>query len=154
MRRILKFDNSGGSVLANYNTQQKKLLIDFLTAHSGQAFSAEEIYSALTEGSEEAPGRSTVYRLINRLCDDGTVKRFVPDGTKRFRYQIAGGEECHHHLHLKCTECGRLLHMRDTQSDDVLDMIFGDCGFSVDREHTTLFGCCDDCRRRDEKEKM
>lgn len=140
--------------MAHYNTQQKKYLLDFLASHSGSAFSADEIVTALENSGIDAPGRSTVYRLINKLCEDGTVKRFVPDGAKRFLYQIAGGEECHHHLHLKCTECGRLLHMPDDRTDDVLKMVFGDCDFSVDREQTTLFGCCGECRRKDEKEKQ
>ena len=140
--------------MAHYNTQQKRSLVDFLTRYSGRAFTADEIVSALEKNSPDTPGRSTVYRLINRLCEDGTVKRFVPDGSKRFRYQIAGGEECHHHLHLKCTECGRLIHMPDAQTDDVLKVVFGDCDFSVDREQTTLFGCCGDCRRKDENENI
>ncbi len=138
--------------MAHYNTQQKKILVDFLTLHSGKAFTADEIVAALEKNCADPPGRSTVYRLINRLCDDGAVKRFTPDGSKRFRYQITGGEECHHHLHLKCTECGRLIHMPVPQTDEVINVVFGDCDFSVDRERTTLFGCCGECRKKDERE--
>lgn len=139
-------------MVANYNTQQKKLILGFLSDNAGNAFSADQIVAALADKGCGAPGRSTVYRLMGRLCDEGTVKRFVPDGKKRSLYQIAGGEECHHHLHLKCTECGKLLHMREAESEDVLKLIFGDCNFSVDREQTTLFGCCGECRQK-EKEK-
>lgn len=138
--------------MAHYNTQQKKILVDFLASHSGRAFGADEIVDALEKSCADPPGRSTVYRLINRLCEDGEVKRFISDGSKRFRYQAAGGEECHRHLHLKCTECGCLIHMPDSQTDDVLNVVFGDCGFSVDREMTTLFGCCGNCRRKDKGE--
>ena len=46
-------------------------------------------------------------------------------------------------------ECGKLLHMREAESEDVLKLIFGDCNFSVDREQTTLFGCCGECRQKE-----
>ena len=134
--------------MAHYNTHQKKMLVDFLESHSGRAFSVDEIVSAMSDTENEAPGRSTVYRLLNGLCADGTVKRFPEEGGNRFLYQLAGGEECHHHLHLKCNVCGRLLHMEDNVSDEVLHMIAGESGFDVDREQTTLFGKCKECRNK------
>ncbi len=127
-------------------TQQKKLLLDFLKSHPDTPFSVEELTKQLESTSETTPGKSTVYRLIGQLVESGTVKRFVKGNSRQFLYQIAGGEECHHHLHLKCTSCGKLLHMGHSLSNQVLSEILGESDFSVEVESTTLFGCCRDCK--------
>ena len=132
--------------MATYMTQQKKLLLDFLKSHPDTPFSVEELTKQLESTSETTPGKSTVYRLIGQLVESGTVKRFVKGNSRQFLYQIAGGEECHHHLHLKCTSCGKLLHMGHSLSNQVLSEILGESDFSVEVESTTLFGCCRDCK--------
>lgn len=134
-------------ILAEYHTQQKTVLTDFLRQHSETPYTVEELAGELERlFGETAPGKSTLYRLINRLVEEGTVKRFVKGNSRHFVYQIAGGEDCHHHLHMKCTDCGRLIHMGHEQSEMILDSIFGDTSFEVDREQTTIFGVCAECR--------
>lgn len=132
--------------MAQYNTQQKSLLTEFLEEHSDRPYTIEELAEELkTEYSEKAPGKSTLYRLINKLVAEGTVKRFVKGNSRHFLYQLAGGEECHHHLHLKCMTCGKLLHMNHEQSEAVMTAILGSSSFEVDREQTTIFGRCAEC---------
>lgn len=143
MRITLKF---GSDNLAQYNTQQKTILTEFLTKHADRPFMIEELADELAkEYPEKPPGKSTLYRLINKLVEEGTVKRFVKGNSRHFLYQLAGGEDCHHHLHMKCTECGKLLHMNHEQSEAVMTAIFGGSSFEVDREQTTIFGKCADC---------
>ena len=133
--------------MAEYKTHQREVLLNFLSEHSDTPFLIDELVRKLSECyGEKAPGKSTVYRLINRLVEDGTVKRFEKSNSRQFVYQIAG-EECHHHLHMKCLNCGKLLHMDHEQSDELIKLIYGDSSFEVDREQTTLFGCCKECKR-------
>ncbi len=131
--------------MAEYKTRQKELLLQYLASQRDRPLSVEEIFDGVSDLSD-APGKSTVYRLINRLCDEGEVKRF--EEGKRFYYQLAGGEACHHHLHLKCTNCGRLLHMDHEQSEKLIEAIYGEQGFTVSETETTLFGECGECRRK------
>ena len=132
--------------MATYNTHQKELLINFLKSNPDTPFSIDEVAMRLCELSVDAPGKSTVYRLMSALVEKGTVKRFVKGNSRQFLYQIAGGEECHHHLHLKCTECGKLLHMKHELSEQLLSDILGENDFTVKVDSTTLFGCCKDCK--------
>lgn len=134
--------------MAEYKTHQREALIDFLSAHSDTPFFIDELVQKLEEHyGDKAPGKSTVYRLVARLVEDGTVKRFENGNSRQFVYQIAGGEECHHHLHMKCLNCGKLLHMEHEQSEALIRLIYGDSDFEVDREQTTLFGCCKECKK-------
>ena len=88
--------------MAQYATEQKKILIDFLREHRESAFSVEEIVTELqrTDG-EKVPATSTVYRLITKLVEEGAVKRFVRGHSRQFLYQIVEDEHCRSHLHLR-----------------------------------------------------
>ena len=132
--------------MATYNTHQKEILVDFLKNNPDTPFSIEEPAEKISKTSPDAPGKSTIYRLIGQLVEKGTVKRFVKGNSRQFLYQIAGSEECHHHLHMKCTECGKLLHMGHELSEKVLSNILGESDFTVATDSTTLFGCCKDCK--------
>lgn len=131
--------------MAQYKTQQKEELLAFLFSHRDTPMRVEEISEQLHAKNENAPGKSTIYRLIGRLCEEGKVKRFEQGSSRTFLYQYAGDEACHHHLHLKCLSCGKLLHMDHAQSERLLSEIYGDSDFLVDQEETTLFGRCKSC---------
>ena len=135
--------------MASYNTHQKEILISFLKNHPDTPFSIDELTERLISEAPDAPGKSTVYRLMGQLVEKGTVKRFVKGNSRQFLYQIAGTEECHHHLHLKCTGCGKLLHMKHEQSEQLLSNILGENDFSVELDSTTIFGSCKDCRTKE-----
>lgn len=130
--------------MAHYQTAQKKLLLDFLREHSRQAFTIEELAAAL-EGREHAPGKSTLYRLMPLLVQEGRVKRFVRGTSRQFLYQMMG-ESCRTHLHLKCSICGQMVHMGHEESLDLVRMIDKKYHFSVSEGDTVLFGLCENCR--------
>ncbi len=132
--------------MAEYRTMQKKALVDFMTSHCETAFSAEELSEKLKrEPIKTVPGKSTVYRLLQRLVEEGTVKRMVSGNSRKFVYQIVSGEHCDSHLHLKCTGCGKLLHMDDSESSQLLLQVLRKNKFSIDERQTVLLGRCEGC---------
>jgi Fur family ferric uptake transcriptional regulator len=127
--------------MANYHTEQKKLLLDFLQNNSGRSYTIEEICASL--GGEV--GKSTVYRLMNGLVEEKKVHKSAGEG-RQFRYRITADEHCKHHLHLQCTDCGRVLHLDEATSDALLDSVLASGGFSVSEEDTVLMGRCAGCK--------
>ncbi|SDA17394.1 Fur family transcriptional regulator, ferric uptake regulator [Ruminococcus sp. YE71] len=130
-----------------YKTVQREELVRFLTEHSSEAFTVSEIAERMKadESVVKAPGESTVYRLIKELVESGTVKRIVRGNSRQFVYQITAGEDCAHHLHLKCTVCGKLCHMNDEESKEIMSRILDNDAFAVDSS-TVLLGKCEKCR--------
>ncbi len=128
--------------MAEYKTKQKEELLSYLRETCETPQSVEQIFAGLRRRGSPL-GQSTVYRLVNKLCAEGALKRFSEN--KTFTYQLVAGEDCHHHLHLKCTQCGRLLHMGHSESERLIEDIFGANGFAVSEEATTLFGRCGEC---------
>ncbi len=132
--------------MACYKTVQKRIVSDFFEKHCEKAFSVEELSHELGRRfGADAPGKSTVYRIVQKMVEEGTLKRLVKGNSRSFVYQIAAGEHCAMHLHMKCIECGRLLHMDDEQSHGLLRKILEENGFCVNEQQTVLLGKCIDC---------
>ena len=130
--------------MSSYRTEQKKTLLDFLSKNKDNSFTIDEITEKLqTEGA--SVGRSTVYRLVNRLVEDGAVRRFVKSNSRSASYQLVAGEHCECHLHLKCLGCGMLFHMDEEISDELVNKIRRSSAFSVDEEESVLYGKCSAC---------
>ena len=132
--------------MAQYATEQKKYLIDFLREHREESFTVEEIVCGLQKtDAQKVPATSTVYRLITKLVEEGSVKRFVKGHSRQFLYQIVDREHCRSHLHLRCMDCGKLIHLNEKISEDLLQAIRSTSDFSVDEEETVLMGACATC---------
>ena len=52
-----------------YQTEQKKQLLDFLREHKEEHYTIDQIILNLQ--GEHTPGKSTVYRLIKQLVEEG-----------------------------------------------------------------------------------
>ncbi len=129
-----------------YRTAQKNMLVAFLRENADNAFTVEELATAL--GGENGVGKSTLYRLLPALVQSGEVKRFYKENSRKAVYQAVGCCHCDEHLHLKCTDCGKLLHLNDHASAAVLRNVLRDSHFAVDEKQTVLFGKCAVCRKK------
>ena len=132
--------------MSEYNTEQKRMLWSFLCSNCEISYTAEELVDGLRElYGADAPGKSTVYRLLPRLVEEGQVKRLVKGRGRSFVYQGVRGEDCRCHLHMKCMSCGKLFHLDESVSDELLSRIRKNTDFSVNEEETVLFGKCGSC---------
>ena len=112
-----------------------------------RSFTIDEIIESMDADASYAikPGKSTLYRLLPSLVEAGTVHRFTRDKGCKAAYQIVGGRSCHSHMHMKCNGCGRLLHMSDSASRELMEQIEKLNQFHLDLAHTLLYGTCSDC---------
>ncbi|MBQ3516554.1 MAG: transcriptional repressor, partial [Lachnospiraceae bacterium] len=91
--------------------------------------------------------QSSVYRLMKKLVDEGMVRRHSKEDSRQYVYQIIQSEECHAHLHLQCTECGKLVHLSHEATKEARQWMQGATGFELDQEKTFLYGTCTDCKK-------
>ena len=124
-----------------YNTGKREKILAFLTNNANESYTLESISEALTT---DGKGKSTVYRIVSELVEEGCVRRLSDGKTRHCTYQYVGDEHCHHHLHLKCKECGRLVHLDENVSKDFERTVMNIGGFAIE-EGTFLFGICKDC---------
>ena len=91
---------------------------------------------------------STIYRNIERLVEDGDLLQFPGNGTNKASYQLPLEDSCHNHLHLKCSVCGKVIHLDCQQMRDFADHIRQYHGFSLSCDDTVLYGICKECREK------
>lgn len=131
--------------MTGYHTAQKAMLLQFLSEHKDRAFTVEEVAQALQARTADAPAKSTLYRLMQRLVEEHAVKRLVRGNSRSFVYQLVSDEHCHFHLHLKCSQCGKFLHLDEGLSREMREKVRAAASFFVSNEDTVFFGLCADC---------
>ena len=129
---------------ATYQTRQRKLLLDCFMNNSGRQFTIAELVET---AGEDAPAVSTAYRLVGKLCDEGLVRRLTREDTRQAVYQISGHTCCAEHLHIKCVDCGLLIHL-DRKAQQALS---DSTGFVIDDERSMLYGRCAKCAEASRK---
>lgn len=132
------------SLMKTYNTSQKQQIVEFMKSNSDRQYTIEEV-----AGCINSVGKSTVYRLINRMVDEGIVRRTVKGKSRQFLYQYSAAAGCASHLHMKCRECGQVLHMDDGQSKRLMEMLHESRNFELDMRDTLLMGTCENCSLTD-----
>lgn len=143
----------GGDMVENsYNTRQGGLILSLLRSQPGKHFTADDIIAELAEKGMPV-GKATVYRHLDKLVKQGVVRKYIAaEGQSACFEFIDGDGACNEHYHLKCSQCGRLIHTECEYLDEVARHILEHHGFVISPEKTVFYGCCDNCREAlDEK---
>ena len=139
---------------------QRVCLIDLdpqahASLHLGVVKSDEEpsIYDVLTRDcpiakvrqQDSRVGYATVYRTLRLLaeCELANVRHFG-DGVTR--YEVADEGE-HHHDHLICTDCKRIVEFEDEAIEVLQDRVAERYGFALRSHKHELYGVCPDCQK-------
>ena len=146
-----------------YNTHARRILIEYLTTVSDRTLTPSQIYAGLAEYTgrgAELPGKSTVYRLLSQLCDEGIIKKFSSvkascshcshtDGSGGlYVYQYSPDTDCSTHLHIRCLLCDKTVHATDDGELSALaDALMERHGFELSDGQTVLYGICPVCKR-------
>ncbi len=138
------------SEIGGYKTRQRERILRLLTENAGRHLSVDEVVDHL-RGQGEPVGKSTVYRYLDRLVEQGLVRRYFLEERTGACYQYAGGEErCREHFHLKCIGCGGLLHVECSYLDEVAQHVASHHRFAIDHTKTVLYGLCELCAAKQE----
>ena len=128
---------------SEYKTKQRAVILDFLKENSAHVC-ARDIALHLDELGIKV-GIATVYRTLDRLCEQGVVRKFVIDERSGACYQYVQDAECNEHFHLKCVNCGALVHMSCGFLKKMEEHIFDEHGFTVSSGKTVIYGLCSKC---------
>jgi Fur family ferric uptake transcriptional regulator len=134
---------------SGYNTKQKEKLLEYLVKNKEKHTNVQEISAFLT--AEGTPvGVATIYRQLDRLVEQGLVRKYAFDGKTCACYQyIEDDEQCRSHFHLKCLSCGKLIHLDCEHLAELTRHIEDEHGFEIDYSQTVFYGRCSDCSGED-----
>ena len=128
-----------------YSTRQKRELLKFLEERSLRHFSVDEVVFEMRDRGEKI-GRSTVYRYLELLAEQGSVRKYQNvQGITQYQH-VADSASCDDHFHMMCRRCGNLMHVDCALMRSMTEHLMKDHGFMLDPRETILVGVCEKCR--------
>ena len=127
-----------------YSTRQKRELLSFLKNHDLQHYSVDDLVFEMLQQGEKI-GRSTVYRFLETLAEQGTVRKYQNSRGMTLYQHVEHSADCDAHFHMMCRECGRLFHVSCDLMASLANHISSHHHFCIDPRETTLVGVCARC---------
>ena len=129
-----------------YKTKQRVALLEYLEATRDKHITVADI-RAHFEAQGEPIGTTTLYRQVEDLVREGVLRKYIVDENSAACFAYVGEQPTETpFVHCKCERCGRLLHIRCGQFEDMQKHISGEHDFAVDPIRTVLYGICADCK--------
>ncbi len=136
---------------ARRNTRSKALILQSLEALGGRHITAEELFDMLKEKSTPV-AKSTLYRFLSQLEQDGLVKKYFVGENSCACYQFVGkNSDCHEHFHLLCRQCGEITHFENPSLEKLIKNLDNANDFSIDIKDSPFYGTCKTCMRKDKQ---
>lgn len=128
-----------------YRTRQREVILEYLKKSNSHHVSIEDVLEHL-KASGEKVGRTTIYRYMEKLTEQGVLRKyFIEEGAGACYQYVDSGRCCHEHFHLKCLKCGSLLHLECDYLNQIGKHIEEHHGFKVDNTKTVFYGVCKEC---------
>lgn len=130
-----------------YKTKHQGELIEFLKTIPGRHVTAGEICTCM-KNSGSTIGTATVYRQLEKLVSEGTINKYIVDKGSSACYEyVPDAEHCSTEscYHLKCSSCGKLIHLECHEVSILTGHIKEHHGFTVDPRRTVFYGICSEC---------
>ena len=130
--------------VVNYRTRQSEAILDYIVSRGSEHITAAQIVEHF--GNEGvAIGRTTVYRHLDKLAENGKLRRYTTDGVAGACYQYVDDDGCRSHFHLKCEGCGNILHFECGKIDSLERHLSAKHAFQIDMTRTVFYGTCAAC---------
>lgn len=132
-----------------YKTEQRQLVVTCLDENSDRYQTVDEVFAKL-HGSGANIGRTTVYRTLEKLADEGTVSKVVgAPGTSALYKRLSDADQGQ----LLCLRCGRVFPLDCSMLSSFAHHVREHHGFAIDQRRTVICGVCEQCRRAEESPK-
>lgn len=132
---------------SSYKTKQRQAILEFILDNKDNHITVNQIADHLADNNTHV-GVTTIYRHLEKLLEQGLVRKYTIDGTTGACFQYAKQDkECHEHFHLKCEKCGCLIHLECSHLDELYRHIYNDHEFKINAFRTVLYGICKDCAK-------
>ena len=120
-------------------------MLKFLKERELQHFSVDDVVFEMQDRGEKI-GRTTVYRFLEQLAEQGSVRKYQSvQGVTQYQH-VADGAHCDAHFHMMCSKCGNLLHVDCQLMGTLSRHLMAEHGFQLDPRETILVGLCEKCR--------
>ncbi len=130
---------------AEYKTKARTVLFEFLQENPDRGFTAIDLLTYL-QLNIEGVNKTTVYRNLDRLCEQGIIYKYREPEHEGWFYQYSAEHaNCNTHIHGKCSVCGKLFHIEDDFVNEFEKNVMENYGLKIDFGKTIIVGVCQAC---------
>lgn len=130
-----------------YKTKQRDHILQFLIENQSRHVTVDDVVDHLKQSGNPV-GKATVYRYMDKLVNQGDVRKFLLEDSSACYQYAANKEECAGHFHLKCITCKKLIHLNCDFMNGIEQHILKEHHFQVDSSRTVFYGQCEDCMKQ------
>lgn len=132
---------------AGYKTNNRRIIREFLSNNANRTVSVADVLEHFEKKNLDI-NITTVYRYMDKLESENQVIKYKSDNGKTAVYQyVEDGMGCSGHLHLKCVNCGKIIHLDCHFMDEIAKHIDDDHGFLIQCKNSLIYGLCENCRK-------
>ena len=129
------------------NTRQKQIILETLQETRLHPTISELYQQVLLK--DDTIGQATVYRNVNRLVEEGLVRRIsTPSDVDHY------DGDCREHFHLLCKSCGKIKDVMDSDLTRYLSEMTEKHHIKIDHFQVLLEGICQECCERGNYEEI
>ncbi|MBR3786134.1 MAG: transcriptional repressor [Firmicutes bacterium] len=134
-----------------YKTNNRTKMMEYLKSNQNRTVSVKDIDAHMR--SLDCPvNMTTIYRYLDKLEREGVVMRYADEHGEKATYQLTEREHhCDSHLHLKCVDCGSVIHLDCHFMDEIAGHIANDHGFRLQCRNSVIYGLCQKCQKGEQK---
>lgn len=137
-----------------YKTNSRMKIMEFLMENKERAISVSDIDCHMKE-QHCSVNVTTIYRYLDKLEKDGNIIKYAAEKGDKSTYQYVEREhKCDEHLHLKCVQCGAVIHLDCCFMDEISRHIAEDHGFALQCRNSVIYGFCRECQKKQNKQKV
>jgi Fur family ferric uptake transcriptional regulator len=126
------------------STGQRRTIAD--TFFSGPRHITIEELLAEVRARDPRIGYATVYRTLKLFTECGiAAERNFGDGPAR--YELSDESNDHHHDHLICLACRKIIEFHDEKIEVLQEKIASRLGFRIDSHKHEIYGTCEPCQQ-------
>ena len=131
-----------------YKTNNRTKIMEYLKANRTRTVSVKDIDEHM-KNLDCPVNVTTIYRYLDKLEKDGDIMKYTGKHGEKATYQLVEGDHnCDSHLHLKCTDCGNVIHLDCHFMDEIADHIADDHGFRLQCKNSVIYGLCNHCQNK------
>ncbi len=130
-----------------YKTNNRTKIMDYLVSNKERTVSVRDIDKHMKD-TDCPVNMTTIYRYLDKLEKDGDVMKYVGKQGEQATYQyVERSHKCDQHLHLKCVDCGSIIHLDCHFMEEIAGHIAGDHGFRLQCKDSVIYGQCQACQK-------
>ncbi|MBF0447364.1 MAG: ferric iron uptake transcriptional regulator [Magnetococcales bacterium] len=118
-------------------TLPRMRVLELFLSEAGSHFTAEDVYKKFLSDGDEI-GLATIYRVLTQFEHAGLLQRHHFETGKAI-FELNQG---HHHDHLVCLECGKVVEFMDEVIEKRQKEVAAEKGFSVQDHALYIYADC------------